>query len=191
MMRKKTAFVCLSVLLAAVSIGSLGAETQSPAPGKTVVVYFSQTGNTRTACETVAQEFSADMVELKVTKPPAAKGQLPEIDPKRIDLNPYSSVIVASPVWAANLVPAVRAFLRDNSLGGRKSIILITTNTAMPEQFQEKHKKLVADAGGNVVGYYQLVMMEQKDGKPAPRKAVDIQKDTKSIASEILKGLSK
>ena len=60
----------------------------------------------------------------------------------------------------------------------------------MPEQFQEKHKKLVADAGGNVVGYYQLVMMEKKDEKPVPRAEADIQKDTTAIVAEIMKSVS-
>ena len=181
----------MPLLLAVVCTGSSGAETVTPVQGKTAIVYFSQTGNTRLVCEVLAKELPADLFELKIAKPPAAKGQLPQIEPSRIDLGPYSCVVVASPVWAANLVPAVRAFLKNNSLAEKKIVVLTTTNAAMPEHFQEKHKKLVADAGGSVAGYYQLVMMEEKDGKPVPREKADIQKDTTAIVAEIIKGISR
>jgi hypothetical protein len=184
-MHSKISLWCVAVLLTAVCTASLSAETLKPAQGKTVVVYFSQTGNTRTACEVLAKELSADIFELKIDKPPAAKGQLPEIEPARIDLAPYSSVIVASPIWAANLVPAVRAFFINNPLSGRKAVLLTTTNVAMPEELLHKHKQLVADAGGNLAGYYQVAVQEKKDGKDIARSQADIQKDATSIAGEI------
>ena len=89
-MHTKISLWCVAVLLTAVCAGNLNAETVKPAQGKTAVVYFSQTGNTRTACEVVAKELSADIFELKVVKPPAGQGQLPEIEPARIDLATYS-----------------------------------------------------------------------------------------------------
>lgn len=183
-MKKTIAFLCLSVLLASVSAEHPGAEAASPAQGKAAVVYFSKTGNTRTACEVVASELGADVFELKVVKPPAAKGQLPEIEPAAIDLSPYSFMVVASPVWAANLVPAVRAFLKGSRLEGKTVAVLTTANVEMTEQFQAQHKQLVMDAGGNVAGYYQIVMMEQKEGKPVPRAKADIQKETLDIAAK-------
>lgn len=189
-MRTKISLWCAALLLTAVCDGSLSAETVKTAQGKTAVVYFSQTGNTRTACEVVAKELSADIFELKIVKPPAAKGQVPEIEPARIDLVPYSSVIVASPIWAANLVPAVRAFFINNPLGGRKVVLLTTTNVLMPEEFQHKHKQLVADAGGNPAGYYQVAVQEKKDGKDVARTQADIQKDATAIAGEIRKLLA-
>jgi flavodoxin len=189
-MKKTIATLLLSFLLAAVFAANLSAETVPQSKGKTAIVYFSKTGNTRQACEVLAKTFPANLVELKVAQKPAAKGELPVIDPDRVDLKPYSSIIVASPVWGANLVPAVRAFLKNNPLGGRKVIVLTTTNLAMPDKFQEKHKKLVIDAGGTVSGYYQVVMMEKKDGKPVPRPQDDIQKDMTAIAAAIMKNLS-
>lgn len=190
-MHTKISLWCVCALLTAACAGNLSAETVNPAQGKTAVVYFSQTGNTRTACGVVAKELSADIFELKVAKPPAAKGQLPEIEPARIDLGPYSCIVVASPVWAANLVPAVQAFLKNNPLEGRKAALLTTTNVPMPEEFQNKHKQLLADAGGNLAGYYQLVVQEKKDGKDVARTQADIQKDAAAIAGEIRKLLDR
>jgi len=186
-MHTKISQLCLAILLTAACAGNLSAETLNPAHGKTAVVYFSQTGNTRTACETVAKELSADVFELKVAKPPAAKGQLPEIEPARIDLAPYSCIVVASPIWAAKLVPAVQAFFINNPLSGRKVVLLTTTNVPMPEEFQAKHKKLVTEAGGVVYGYYQVAVQEKRDGKDVPRTQADIQKDATVIAGEIRK----
>jgi flavodoxin len=184
-MKKTIATLLLSFLLAAVFAANLSAETVPQSNRKTAIVYFSKTGNTRQACEVLAKTFPANLVELKVAQKPAAKGELPIIDPDRVDLNPYSSIIVASPVWAANLVPAVRAFLTNNPLGGRKVIMLTTTNAAMPDKFQQKHKKLIADAGGNVAGYYQLVMMKKEEGKVVPRAQDEIKKDMAAIAGKV------
>ena len=190
-MRKIISLWSVLVLLTVVWTMSAGAETVSPEKAKTAIVYFSKTGNTRQACELLAKAISADLFELKVAKAPAAKGQLPEIEPAQIDLKPYSFVIVASPVWAANLVPAVRAFLKNNALGGKNVVVLTTTNAAMPEQFQQKHKKFVGDAGGIIAGYYQLVMMEKKDDTPVPRAEAAIKKDTATVVEEIMKVIKK
>lgn len=191
-MKKLLNLLIIPVLMTALSAGNLCAETVPQINGGgTAIVYFSKTGNTRQACEVLAKTFPANLVELKVAQKPAAKGELPIIDPDRVDLKPYSSIIVASPVYAANLVPAVRAFLKNNPLGGRKVIVLTTTNLAMPKNFQEKHKKLVIDAGGSVVGYYQLVMMEKKDDTPVPRPEAEIQKDTTAIVEEIREVIQK
>lgn len=186
-MKTIVAMLLVSLLLPAVLTAKLSAETNTSEQRKTAIVYFSKTGNTRQACQTLAKTFPADLVELKIVQKPAAKGDLPVIDPARVDLTSYSSVIVASPVWAANLVPAVQSFLKNNALGDGKVIVLTTTNVSMPEKFQEKHKKLIVDAGGIVAGYYQVVMMEKKDRKPQPRPQADIQKDMASIAVEIKK----
>jgi hypothetical protein len=189
-MRSKICLLCAAILLVAACAGNLSAETVKPAQGKTAVVYFSQTGNTRTVCEVLAKELSADIFELKIAKPPAAQGQLPEIEPARIGLTPYSSVVVASPVWAAKLVPAIRVFLKNNPLGGRKAVLLTTANVPMPEEFQNKHKQLVAEAGGNLAGYYQVAVQEKKDGKDVARTQSDIRTDAAVIAAEIKKAVS-
>lgn len=188
-MQKSMKFFLALILSLTFCVGIAQAENQA-AKKTTAIVYFSQTGNTRLACEVLAKELSADVFELKVVKPPSAKGELPLIEPAQVDLNSYSFVIVASPVWAANLVPAVRVFLKNNSLGNKKVAVLTTTNAAMPENFQEKHKKLVKDAGGNVAGYYQITVMDaQQNGKGVPRSKDDIQKDAMAIAVEIRKNI--
>jgi len=190
-MKKILGILLASVLMIAVCAANLSAETGASGKEKTAVVYFSKTGNTRQACEVLAETFPVDLFELKVVQKPAAKGALPVIDPARIDLKPYSVVIVASPVWAANLVPAVRAFLKNNALGGKNVVVLTTTNAAMPEQFQQKHKQLVTDAGGTLAGYYQLVMLEKKDDPPVPRAEAAIKKDTAAVVEEIRKVIQK
>ena len=112
-------FVC--VLLTAVCVGkSLARKPCLRKKAKQPLYIFPKPGIHAQPVKCWQKQSPADLFELKIAKPPAAKGQLPEIEPARIDLKPYSSVVVASPVWAANLVPAVRAFLKNNSLGGKK-----------------------------------------------------------------------
>ena len=82
----------------------------NPAQGKTAVIYFSETGNTRSVCEVLGREIPADLIELKVVKESAAKGELPVVEPGRVDLKPYRLVVVASPVWMGTLFRRFRHF---------------------------------------------------------------------------------
>lgn len=189
-MRTKISLWCAAVLLTAVCTGNLNAETVKLAQGRAAIFYFSETGNTRSVCEVLGREIPADLIELKVVKESAAKGELPVVEPGRVDLKPYRLIVVASPVWMGNLVPAVQAFLNDNRLGSLQVAVVTTANVPMPAEFQAKHKNLVTEAGGVVSGYYQVAVQEKKEGKGGkgvPRTKEALRNDAKDIAAEIMK----
>lgn len=101
---------------------------------KTLVVYYSFSGNTRLIAETIAEAVNADIEALKPEKPLNAGGagyvmwglrQL--VSRSRTQLLPlahraedYDLIIIGTPVWSYTITPPVRTFLEEQNISGRK-----------------------------------------------------------------------
>ena len=96
---------------------------------KTAVVYFSWSGNTRFAAETIAKKTGADLFEIKAEKPynndvgkccdeakPECNGKkLRTIKPiEGLDLAKYDVVFVGSPNWWGTMAPPVRTWVTQS-----------------------------------------------------------------------------
>lgn len=96
---------------------------------KRLVVYYSLSGNTEEAAKRIAGETGADIVKLETVKslPKSFAGQIlvggaqvamkivPEIKPIDADLSSYDEIILGTPIWNSKGVPAINAFLKDES----------------------------------------------------------------------------
>lgn len=88
---------------------------------RTLVVYYSRSGNTRRVAEKMAETAGADLQEIVPLKKDrlffaAAKAFLckgTKIEPPVVDFEVYDMVAVGSPVWAGKLSPPVRTFLHE------------------------------------------------------------------------------
>lgn len=168
---------------------------------KTLVIYYSNTGNTKAACKALQEKIDADVIEIKDLKNNPGKLTMKtnkklnlvmdtKIDPETIDISKYSSFILGSPIWMGTLSPAIRKFLSLNKFEGKKVAILTTTNAHENEKMQEKNKNLIKQSGGKVIGYYQVLAMEEKDGKKVERNIENIVEDALKFAPEIQKAFS-
>jgi len=83
---------------------------------------------------------------------------------------------------------AIRTVINRNRFDGQKAIIYTTTNAFEKEEYKEKSRNLVRKAGGDVVGYYQILAKEEVDGKKKDRTKEQIIEDTLALVPEI-KGL--
>ena len=103
---------------------------------KALVVYYSNSGTTRTVAKKIAETLGADVEEIVERKRRAplldeqgkpvggmgmAKAAMPavlglgsSIEPGKADPSAYDTIIVGTPVWAGSLVPAVRSYLKRN-----------------------------------------------------------------------------
>ncbi len=92
---------------------------------KTLVVYYSRTGHTRTVAHALAAALHANVAE--ITEPRSRRGiigylrsareavqQIPSMIAPSKDPSPYDLVLVGSPIWAAALSSPVRAYLMGN-----------------------------------------------------------------------------
>jgi len=93
---------------------------------KTLVVYYSRSGNTRKIAEELASVLKADVQELKDGKSrngpigflmagrEAMKKTPVELQPLAHDPAAYDAVVVGTPVWASTVCSPVRTFLEQN-----------------------------------------------------------------------------
>lgn len=99
-----------------------------------LVVFYSLDGDVRYLAHALAREMSLDLMELELVKPHptrgfmkyfvggflAATGAAPPLRPLAHDAAHYDMVFVGTPVWNRHPAPAVRSFLKDANLRGKK-----------------------------------------------------------------------
>ena len=100
---------------------------------KKLVVYYSLSGNTKEAAIKIAKAIDADLLELETVKnmPKGFAAQIivgggqvmmkyiPELKPFDKNVEEYDEIILGSPIWNSKGVPAVNAFLKDESAAAK------------------------------------------------------------------------
>jgi len=81
---------------------------------KILIVYFSQSGNTRKLAGIIHAAVGGDVAEIA------------ESGAADVDLSRYDTVFVGTPNWAATLTPAVKNFLTANDLSGKTVVPFCT-----------------------------------------------------------------
>ena len=122
---------------------------------KTLVVYFSRTGETRAAAEHIAGRLNADVCELKRAEPYPAdyravvncamaeicSGALPELA-ELPDASAYDTVLVGSPTWCGTFAPPAAAFIAAAPLAGKRVGIFCTSGGSGLANMPRDAKKL-------------------------------------------------
>lgn len=108
---------------------------------KTLIVYYSYTGNTKKIANTIKDKLNCDILEL-IPKVPYSKdyqtvvdeeqrmegaNHLREYESININLNDYGTIIIGTPVWWYRETPVIRTFLKENDLSNKR-IIPFATN---------------------------------------------------------------
>lgn len=101
---------------------------------KTLVVYYSQSGNAQWMAQRIASALSADTLRLVPKKAYPAKGigkyffgggsavtkEVRELEPYEIDLKQYGQIVFVTPVWAGTVTPPLRTFIQKENLAGKR-----------------------------------------------------------------------
>jgi flavodoxin len=105
---------------------------------KSLVVYYSRSGNARFVAETIAAEVGADVEEIIDLKKrsgvlgfliggsDARRGKETKISPITKSPANYELIIVGTPVWAGRPTPAITTYLKKNDLSGKKVAVFFT-----------------------------------------------------------------
>ena len=102
-------------------------------PGKTLIVYFSWGGNTKTVANHIHDLIGGEIVEVETVIPypdtyeevtQIAQGELasdyrPELKTKVDNMDEYNTLIVGTPIWGGHLTPAMKSFLASYNLSGK------------------------------------------------------------------------
>lgn len=129
---------------------------------KSLVVYYSRTGNTKFVAERIANELGADIEEivdlanrrgwlgfLKAGYD-ATRGRETKIGEMRKSPRDFDLIVVGSPVWNSRPSSAIRTYLKRNDLSEKKVAIFCTNEGNGKEKALARMKPLVS--GGNFVG---------------------------------------
>lgn len=127
------------VTLTAVSCGSKKETPKEEAP-KMLVLYYSQTGNTKAVAVEIANKLGADIEEITMVNPydpdfqatidrckkDQEQGILHEIQPVKADIANYDVIFLGFPVWFGTYAPPVTTFLNGADLSGKKIVPFCT-----------------------------------------------------------------
>ena len=141
-----------------------GEETPDETAGNALVVYFSATGNTQRAAESIAEAAGADLYEI-VPEEPYTSADLDWNDPdSRVSrehedpslrpaiggeaLNPenYDTVFLGYPIWWGEAPNIIRTFLEENDLSGKTIIPFCTSSSSGIGSSAENLQTLAPDA---------------------------------------------
>lgn len=101
---------------------------------KTIIVYYSLEGNTEYTANLIASVLNADLLKLEPKKAyptgkiskfvwggkSAVMSETPDLQPYQFDSASYDCIIFGFPVWASNIAPPLRTFIRKHNLKGKK-----------------------------------------------------------------------
>ena len=133
-----------TVALATISFGS-NAEAQGEGlkkdeKPKMLVIYYSQTGNTKAVATEMATRLGADIEEIVPVqlydgdfhatiergKKELDEGAYPEIQPVKADVAKYEVVFIGYPVWFGTYAPPIATWLEQVDLSGKKVVPFCT-----------------------------------------------------------------
>ncbi len=118
---------------------------ENPEMKKTLVVYFSATGNTKAAAQKLAEEFNADLYEITPEVPYTAadlnwrdktsrstiemkdKSSRPAISGKCDNIADYDTVWIGFPVWWYTAPTIINTFIENHDLSGKVLNVFATS----------------------------------------------------------------
>ena len=107
---------------------------------KVLVLYYSQTSNTKAVAEEIAKKLGADIAEVVAVNPydgdfkatidrcqqERKDGTIPEIKPLKVDIKKYDVIFIGYPVWFGTYAPPIAALLNNIDLSGKKVVPFCT-----------------------------------------------------------------
>lgn len=134
---------------------------------KTLVIYYSYTGNSKKVAEYVKERLNADILELQPKEPFSSNydevvNEWQNNDIKRdveikdinIDLNKYKNIVLITCVWWYGISPVMKRFLKDYDLSN-KNIIVAALNAGWIGHSFKDYENLLQNA--NIKGKLDVV----------------------------------
>lgn len=139
----KLTLVLATVALVAISCGpkktTQNVEEEKVTP-KMLVLYYSQTGNTKALATEIATSLGADIEEIVPVqlydgdfqatiergKKELDEGAYPEIQPLKANINQYDVIFLGYPVWFGTYAPPIFTWLNQVDLSGKKVVPFCT-----------------------------------------------------------------
>ena len=154
-MRKSVASFFLALLCMVVA-GAVWSQEAPQKQAKVLVVFYSREGHTKLVAEQLAKKFNADLEQLidkkKRTGPIGFSGagkdavakNLTKLEPLKRNPQDYDIILIGTPSWFGNVTPAVRTFIKENNLSGKKVGVFGTAHLTGVENALKQAAELIS-----------------------------------------------
>lgn len=123
---------------------------------KSIIIYYTESGNTKTIAELIQKQTKSDICEIKTQKPyPQEYRELlqqaqkeinenykPPIQKINFDITQYTRIYIGTPVWWGTYAPPLTSFLSENNLNGKEIVPFITHGGGGKGRTDSELKKL-------------------------------------------------
>lgn len=137
MLKKIIAFVLAATALLACTSQKKTDENAGP---KVLVLYYSQTGATKTVAEEIQKQLGADIEAIEVTEPydgdfnqtiercqkEMAEGVTPELKPLKSNIEEYDIIFLGYPVWFGTYAQPIATLVKNITFEGKKVVPFCT-----------------------------------------------------------------
>jgi flavodoxin len=144
---------------------------------KTLVVYYSLTGNTEKIARRIADALGADLEKIEVAQPyegsyqqivSLAEGEVNRnyqrpIKPLKNKVADYDRIIVGTPTWWYKMASPVLTFLSNNNFAG-KTIVPYMTNAGWPGTVIDDMTSLARRQGAKVGNGHEFLFNTNANG---------------------------
>ena len=127
----------MTIALAATMLAACGQKKDAQ---KVLVLYYSQTSNTKMVADEIANRLGADIATIEAVEPydgdfhatierclkEREMEVLPDIQPLTVDLAKYDVIFLGYPVWFGTYAPPVITFLTQTDLSGKTIVPFCT-----------------------------------------------------------------
>ena len=166
-MKKMTSF--LAIALMAMGLSSCNNKTATPevseeeTQNKTLVAYFSVTGNTEGFAKQIQKAAAADLYQIEPTKPyteedldwrndqsrssieMGTEGFREPLGGQTIDLAPYDTIYIGYPIWWNRVPTIIQTFIESQDLKGKVIIPFATSGSSTIDNSVAKLKEAYPD----------------------------------------------
>ena len=138
-----------------------------------LIVYYSRSGKTRMVANTLKDQLSCGVTEIKSTRDregffgifTCVLDQLldrdDQIESFKKDLKGYNPIIIASPIWIGKLSSPARTFIKQVKLQGKEVYMVITYNGRLNEEKENILKENITSKGIDLKRLYKIVTKEK------------------------------
>ena len=125
---------------------------------KSIVIFYSRSGNTQFVSEVIANNLGSDLLPLKDKKKrsgvlgwllagrDAVLERKTEIEDVRTNLDKYDLIFVGCPNWAANIAPALRTYLASVNIADKKLALFCTQDSTGAERVFNNLRRMTKGA---------------------------------------------
>ena len=140
---------------------------------KTLVVFYSRSGNTKFVAEQIARKFEAELEEILEKKGrqgmigyilagrDATLNRKSEVHDFKKNPAEFDLIFIGTPVWAYNVTPAIRSYLTQYNLEGKRVVLFATQDGSGAEKVFNATRRLIPKAEIISEKYFNKVLKNQ------------------------------